>query len=91
VIAKSTPLIRGAEKASVLTLTDATNVVVKDVHTNELVEFVKGNKPYVKGAAVVGVSDLAGAILATTRILTGRQLKSFNSRLEALDWLVSLS
>lgn len=90
VISQAAPLIRGSEKCSVLTLTNVTNVLIKDVHIDALVDFVKGNKPYVKGAAVTGVSDLAGAILATTRLLTGRQLKAFNSRQEALDWLVSI-
>jgi len=91
VIRTAAPLIRRAEKNSVLTLTDVTNVIVRDIHASELVEFVKDNKPYVRAAAVVGVGDLAGAMLATTRILTGRQLKSFASRREALDWLVGVN
>jgi hypothetical protein len=90
VIAKATPIVRSAELGSLLTLTDVTHVAVQDVGKTALIEFVAGNKPYVKAAAVTGVSDLAKAILATTRLLTGRAIMAFDSRKEALDWLVSL-
>lgn len=91
VICQAKPLIRGSDKSSVLTVTIVTDVNVKEVPMDELIDFVKANKPYVKAAAVVGVSQLAGAMLATTRILTGRQLKAFDSQQEALDWLVGVS
>jgi hypothetical protein len=90
VIGQAKPLIRGSDRASVLTVTIVTDVNVKEVPMDELIDFVKGNKPYVKAAAVVGISQLAGAMLATTRILTGRQLKAFDSQQEALDWLVGV-
>jgi hypothetical protein len=85
----SRPIIRGAPVKSLLTLTDATNIDVSAISTPELVAFVKENKPYVKAAAVVGVSDPARTALATTRILTGRAVMLFDTRTEAMEWLSS--
>jgi hypothetical protein len=73
-----------------LTLTDITEVAVRDASTSHLVAFMKENRPYVKAAAATGASDLARAILASVRILTGRQLNLFKTRQDALDWLVSV-
>jgi hypothetical protein len=90
VISTARPLIHGAAPGSVLTLTDITEVAVRDASTSHLVAFMKENRPYVKAAAATGASDLARAILASVRILTGRQLNLFKTRQDALDWLVSV-
>jgi hypothetical protein len=90
VVARGIPIVRNSEPNSLLTLTDVTNLAVQDVAKTELMKFVADNKPYVKAAAVVGVSDLAKAMLSTTRLLTGRNIVSFRTRDEALNWLVSL-
>jgi len=86
-IADATPLIRTRPEGTVLTLTDATEIGISKLTNAQIVEFVKGNKPYVKAAAVFGVSGLAAAILSTVRLLTGRELAAFTSREAALEWL----
>ncbi len=88
-IAEATPLIRERPEGSVLTLTDATEIGISKLANQEIVEFVKGNKPFVKAAAIFGVSGLAAAILATVRVLSGRELAAFASREKALEWLIA--
>ena len=90
VIEESSSIIQRASLHSLLTLTDVTNIVVRDVSTRQLMDFMRGNKPFVKAAAVVGVAGIARSILATTNLVTGRSLKAFETRGQALDWLVSL-
>ncbi len=89
VIEQSRLVIGQAQPQSLLTLTDVTNIVIRDVTTRQIVQFVIDNKPFVRAAAVVGVSGLARSILATTNLMTGRNIKPFDTREQALDWLVS--
>jgi hypothetical protein len=72
----------------VLTLTDASDIKVSTLVNQRVSEFMTANKPYVRAAAVIGVSGLASAVLATLRIVTGRQIASFGGREAALRWLV---
>lgn len=50
-------------------------------------EFVRANTPYMRKSALVGGPALANAILASLRFLTGRDIRSFETTAEALDWL----
>jgi hypothetical protein len=86
--AAAIPLIRTRPPGTVLTLTDATDIKISDLANRQIGEFMAGNKPYVRAAAVIGVSGLASAILATLRIVTGRQIATFADRETALRWLV---
>jgi hypothetical protein len=90
VIVQAGPLIPKASPHSLLTLSDFTNVAIKDFSTRQLVTFAKGNGLYVKAAAVTGVSGLARSIMATTVVLTKRKILAFELRQQALDWLVSI-
>ena|ERR1700690_2132838 len=90
VIIQAGPLIQKSSPHSLLTLSDMTNIAVRDISTQQLVSFAKGNAPYVKAAAVIGVSGLARSIMATTVILTRRKFQAFDSRQEALAWLISM-
>jgi hypothetical protein len=89
VIGLAAPVIRLAGTRSLLTLTDVTDIVVRDASTRQLVDFAGANRPYVKEAAIVGVSGLARSILSTTVILTGRSIQCFDTREGALNWLVT--
>ena len=50
-------------------------------------DFIKGNKPYVKASAVVGLSGLQQILYNGLMKITGRDIKSFNSLQTAKDWL----
>lgn len=82
------PLIRTRSPGSVLTLTDAGDITISTLANKRISEFMSANKPYVRASAVIGVSGLASAVLATLRIVTGRQIATFERREAALRWLV---
>jgi hypothetical protein len=87
-IAEAAPVIRSRKPKSVLTLTDATNIAVAHFSNDEMSKFLSDNKPYVKAAAVIGLSSLARAVVSTLRIISGRQIAAFGERAAALRWLV---
>ena len=86
-ISESKRYIGTQPASSLLTLTNITqmhfNNEIKDLFTT----FVKGNKPYVKAGAVVGISGLQGIVYNAIMKLTGRNVKSMSSLDEAKDWL----
>ena len=90
------PLIDQAKKAictrpasSVLTLTDVTNTRFDDKVSAELKAFTVHNKPYVKAAAVVGVSGLKKIILEAVMLFSNRKLHAFETVELAKNWLVT--
>lgn len=50
---------------------------------------VKGNAPYVKSSAVIGMTGLISIMYNAFVSMTGRNIKSFKSKEEALEYLVS--
>lgn len=88
VINKSILFIRSQPRGSLLTLTDVSNMHfnnnIKDLFTS----FVQGNKPYIKAGSVVGISGLQSFVYNAIMKLTGRNLKSMRSIIEAKEWLV---
>ena len=51
-------------------------------------DMAAANGPYVKRAAVVGVSGLQGLIYSAVQAFSNRKIPNFSSKEEALDWLV---
>ena len=74
---------------SVLTLTD----VGGTGFDHESVEFLKSrvaaNAPYVRRAAVIGISGLQRLIYEAVKLFTKRSIPHFMSRAEALDYLTA--
>jgi len=90
VVNESASYIRSQPIGSVLTLTK-----IIDMHfSNEIRDifdtFMKGNKPYVKGGAVVGLNGLQQIVYNGLMKITGRDIKSFSSESIAKDWLAGL-
>ncbi|MFZ5351155.1 MAG: hypothetical protein ACOZCL_00375 [Bacillota bacterium] len=74
-------------KNSVLTLTKVANTKY-DTNTSEaLKEYTNHNKPYVKAAAVIGLSGLQKVLYMTIVRFTGRNLQLFDDDTTAKDWL----
>jgi hypothetical protein len=82
-------LIRSEPEGSVLTLTDATGAHPTPAITRHLKEFVRGNSPYVKAGAIVGVSALMKPIYVAVMTFANRKIPPFATREEALQWLLS--
>jgi len=73
---------------SALTLTDVTGAMFDDASTREAQTNATANVPYVKAAAVVGVAGLKKIVYTAIIRVTGREVKLFDTREQALEWLV---
>ena len=58
IIQEAGPIIREEHENSVLTLTDVTGARYNQEVTQAMKEFAKGNKPFVKAGAVVGLDGM---------------------------------
>ena len=80
--------IRQRPPGSVLTLT----IICKGMFTAELVEklkeLTKGNAPYVRKAAVVGVTGMYKIVISAVSIFSKREFKLFDTREEAVRYLL---
>ena len=73
---------------SVLTLNDVTGTTFDKESVGVLQAKVAANAPYVKRAAVIGISGLQRLIYEGVQAFSKRRIPHFESREEALDWLV---
>ena len=88
IIKEAEKLIRKEPENSVLTLTDVTGAKYNIGVTEKLKEFTKGNKPFVKAGAVVGLDALKKIIYNSVMHFSGRNLLAFNDIEKAKDWLI---
>ncbi len=72
-----------------LTLTDGTDAHYTPKVLEALKELAAHDKPYVKAGAVVSNSRLVRVVVAAVAVFTGRHLPVFETRGEALDWLLT--
>jgi hypothetical protein len=72
---------------SVLTLTDVTDAVVDAEVTQAIRDLAKANRPYVKAAAVVGVTGLKKMIFNMVMMFSKRQMSLFDDPALAKAWL----
>jgi hypothetical protein len=68
-------------------LTDVTNVEVNMDVVKLVLQFAKNNTPFAKVSAAVGAEKLKSAILTNISTNVGRDIKNFNTRPEAIEWL----
>ena len=73
---------------SVLTLNDVTGTNFDKESVAVLQAMVAGNAPYVRRAAVIGISGLQRLIYEGVQAFSSRRIPQFPSRQEALEWLV---
>ncbi len=88
IINESVKHIRSQPFGTVYTLTDITNMHFSTEIRDLFQEFIKGNKPYVKAGAVVGLSGLQQLIYNGLMKVTGRDIKSFSDIEQAKEWLI---
>jgi hypothetical protein len=75
---------------SVLVVTDTTGAVYNTDSSEVTKKYSAGISPYVKASAVVGADNMKKIMISTLRIITKRDIRAFDTRAEALDWLASL-
>jgi hypothetical protein len=82
-------IARSAPK-SALILTDSTDATYNSEVSAAMKAFSTKNTPYVKGSAVVGADSMRKVLVAAIRLATKRDIRTFDSREDAMDWLVNL-
>lgn len=82
-------LIQKQKFNSALTLTNMDGMFFNNEIRNHFTKVVKGNTPFVKASAVTGLNGLISIMYKSFVTLTGRNVKLFKTKGEALDYLSS--
>ncbi len=80
--------VRSRPEGSVLTLTLVSGGTFSQDVLSALKELTRGNGPYVRTAALVGITGLYKVALQAVSLFSKRQFFMFDCRNEALDFLV---
>lgn len=80
-------IIQSQPEKSVLTLTDVTHARYNAKVVSVMQEYVKGNKPYVKASAILGINPIKKIIFNKIMEFTQRELFAFDTEEKAKDWL----
>jgi hypothetical protein len=72
-----------------LVLTDVTGSTFDHRTIEDLRKLVEANRPYVKASALVGLSALTRVIFRALMALTRRDIKTFETRAQAIEYLAS--
>ncbi|MCX7698182.1 MAG: hypothetical protein N2114_01790 [Candidatus Goldbacteria bacterium] len=88
VIEYAKKIIRSQPEGSLLTLTDVTHARYNAKVVSAMQEYVKGNKPYVKAAAVLGINPIKRIIFNKIMEFSQRELFAFEDKEKALEWLI---
>lgn len=91
VVAAAKPLIRSQPEKSVLTLTYTDGGKFDSEIIGTLKEFTKGNEPYVKAAAVVGITGLQKIVLDAITFFSKREFATFDNMEKAKDYLIGFA
>jgi len=89
VIEESKSIIRCQAPGSAICLANIEQMHFNNQIKDLFLDFVKGNKPYMKASAIVGVSGLKQILFNGIMKVTGREVKSFDSENQAKEWLIS--
>ena len=82
-------LVTAEPPKSVLILIDITGAAVSRESVARAKEVTVLNRPYVKRSALVGAESLPSAYYEAIKRFSQREFPQFNTREEALDWLVA--
>jgi hypothetical protein len=75
---------------SVLLITDSTDAVYNQETSTVTKHFSSSISAHVKASAVVGADSMKKIMISTLRLLTKRDIKTFDTRQEAMDWLITI-
>ena len=89
VIKASLPQIRGNPEKTVLTMTYTDGGRFDSEIISSLKEFTRGNEPYVKAAAVVGVTGLQKVVLDAVSFFSKREFATFDDMEKAKEYLIT--
>jgi dihydroxyacetone kinase DhaKLM complex PTS-EIIA-like component DhaM len=89
VIEEAKRVIRTQPEGSLLTLTDVTDARFNQEVTERMKEFTANNKPYVKAAAIVGISGIKKIIFEAVMMFSKRKIHIFENMNDAKEWLIT--
>jgi len=89
IIEDAKQVIRTRPQNSLLTLTDVTNARFNEAVGEGMKQFTAHNKPYVKAAAVVGITGLKRIIFGAVMAFSKRKIESFDDVEQAKQWLAN--
>ncbi|MCF8359147.1 MAG: hypothetical protein K9H26_10335 [Prolixibacteraceae bacterium] len=81
--------IRSKPKGSVLSLVNVENMFFNNDIRVMMTENVKYNSPHIKKSAVFGLTGLITIMFKSFLMISGRNMKAFNTKEAAMDYLVS--
>jgi hypothetical protein len=73
---------------SVLLLTDVSNSTFNQRVIDDIRQLAEHHKPWVRASAIFGMTAIMRVILRALTALTGRDIRIFESRAAAIDYLV---
>lgn len=82
-------LIQDQKFNSALVLTNMENMFFNNEIRTIFIKIARENSPYIKGAAVIGLYGLISLMYKGFLLATGRNIKLFKSKEEALKYLTS--
>jgi hypothetical protein len=88
VIAECARLVRKRPEKSVLTLTLVSSGMFTAQLVDKLKELTKGNEPYVRKAAVVGITGIYKIAMTAVSIFSKRDFKVCDTKEEAIAYLL---
>ncbi|HZX94434.1 MAG TPA: hypothetical protein VFE90_07945 [Myxococcales bacterium] len=77
------------QRKDLLTVTDVKGMIYNDEINQALLVLGKHNTPWVRASAICNPSTLGKVITRANNLSTGRSFRVFDSRAEALDWVVA--
>ncbi len=82
-------VISARPEGSLLTLTDVTNARFNEKVGDGMKQLTAHNRPYVRAAAVVGITGLKKIIFGAVMAFAKRNIESFDDVEQAKQWLVN--
>jgi len=82
-------IIRAQPKYSVLVAVDMTNARYSPRVVQASKEVSAGNTIYIRASTLVGISAGMNMLVQSINAFTGRKLKTFATREEAMEWLIA--
>lgn len=91
VIEGASKVIQNQPDTSVLSLSNLEGMHFNTAIREAFISFVKDNKPFIKASAIIGVKGLSKIAFNGLVSVTGRNLKAFSTKEEAISYLASLN
>ena len=85
----SAVMIRKENPDSVLSLVSGGQGTPIFTNKDMFMEYLRLNQPFIKASVVCGLPKMQAAMFQTVVAPTGRELKMFDTKSEAFDWLIA--